>query len=202
MCSLIDERDPPELEALAARIVAARGQGRSVAAHCVTAAELALYLAALDLGGRALPGDRIEHGGSIPAEAIGEVHARGLTVVTNPAFLHDRGDRYLAEVPEAELPDLYRARSLLAAGIELRAGSDAPYASVDPWLGMRAARDRMTLGGRVISPDERIDARAALGLYAGGKRVHAVGAPDLAQQLIATGLGRPGVISVRRNPPR
>lgn len=166
---LIDERDPPELEALARRIDAARGQGRRVAAHCVTAAELALYLAALDAAGGGLPGDRIEHGGMISAEAMAEVAARGLAVVTNPAFLHDRGNRYLAEVPADELPDLYRVGSLVAAGVPLLAGSDAPYASVDPWLGMRAARGRMTSNGKVISPSERIDARAALGLYASGE---------------------------------
>ena len=46
-----DERDPPPLEHLAARIGWARTAGRKVAAHCVTEAELALYLAALDMAG-------------------------------------------------------------------------------------------------------------------------------------------------------
>jgi predicted amidohydrolase YtcJ len=138
-----------------------------VAAHCITALELALFLAALDTAGGARRGDRIEHGGVITAAAIAEIAAAGLTVVSNPGFVHDRGDRYLSQVAVADHPDLYRARSLQAAGIPLAAGSDTPYASFDPWLGMRAARDRLTRDGHRLAPDERIPATAALGLYLG-----------------------------------
>jgi predicted amidohydrolase YtcJ len=165
---LIDERDPPSSEALAARIATARAQHRAVAAHCVTELELALYLAALELAGGARPGDRIEHGGMIPAEAVPVIAKAGLTVVTNPAFLHDRGDRYAATIPAERQPDLYRVASLIAAGIPLLAGSDAPYASPDPWLSMRSARDRLSAGGQALAPAERIGARAALALHAAG----------------------------------
>lgn len=172
---MIDERVSPDPDGLAARIAVARAQGRGVAAHCVTEAELALYLAALDTAGGARAGDRIEHGGMISEPAIAAIAEAGLTVVTNPAFLHDRGDRYRATIPEAAWGDLYRARSLLAYGIALLAGSDAPYAGVDPWRGMRAARDRMSAGGALFAPDERLDALAALRLY--GARPIEVGAP-------------------------
>lgn len=172
---LIDERDPPALAALAARIGVARAQGRAVAAHCVTAGELALFLAALEDSGGARAGDRIEHGGMIPAGFAALIAAQGLRVVTNPAFIHDRGDRYRAEVPDAQWGELYPARSLLAAGIALSAGSDAPYASVDPWAGMRAAVTRRTAGGAVLGGDEALAPRDALGLYCAGEI--AVGAP-------------------------
>jgi len=162
---LIDERDPPDPDALAARIDVARAQGRNVAAHCVTEVELALYLAALGAGG-ARAGDRIEHGGMIPHQAVAVIAEAGLTVVTNPAFIHDRGDRYRATIAPDDWVDLYRARSLIAAGIPLMAGSDAPYAAVDPWLGMRAARDRLTAGGTLLAVEERIGALTALRLYA------------------------------------
>lgn len=164
---LIDERDPPELSALAARITSARQAGRNVAAHCVTEAELALYMAALDLSGGPVSGDRIEHGGMIPAAFIPVIREMGLVVTTNPAFLHDRGERYLAEVEPIE--DLYRVASLQAAGIPVKAGSDAPYASVDPWLGMRSVRDRLTARGALLGGDERISAESALRLYCPGK---------------------------------
>ncbi len=164
---LIDERDPPGLEGLAGRIGAARRQRRAVAAHCVTAAELALFFAALDLAGGAKAGDRIEHGGMISPDAIAAIRATPLTVVTNPGFVHDRGDRYLATIDEREHGDLYRAGSLLAAGIPLAAGSDGPYATVDPWVAMRAARDRRTAGGHPLGHAERIEADKALRLYLG-----------------------------------
>lgn len=172
---LIDERDPPALDALAVRIAWARRAGRNVAAHCVTEAELALFIAALDDAGGARAGDRIEHGGMIPAVFIPVIAQAGLTVVTNPAFIHDRGDRYRAALDAGQWEDLYRAGSLLAAGIALRAGSDAPYASIDPWLGMRTARDRLTRAGLSLGRGEAIGAAAALTLYARGDI--AVGAP-------------------------
>ena len=180
---LIDERDPPALDTLAARIGWARARNRNVAAHCVTEAELAWFIAALDAAGGARRGDRIEHGGLIPAGFIPTIAERGLSVVTNPAFIHDRGDRYRATVPEAQWRDLYRARSLLTAGIPLAAGSDAPYASFDPWLGMRTARDRLTRAGRPLARRERLDARSALALYCTG--TIATGAP--ADLMLCTG---------------
>ena len=163
---LIDERDPPDIDGLTSRIGKAHADHRAVAAHCVTETELALYFAALGSAGGAMAGDRIEHGGMITHQALGMIADLGLTVVTNPGFIHDRGDRYRATIAPDAWPDLYRARSLAAAGIALRAGSDAPYAAVDPWQGMRAARDRMTSGGVCLAPNERLDAMAALRLYA------------------------------------
>ncbi|MGA0601560.1 amidohydrolase family protein [Caulobacter sp. KR2-114] len=163
---LLDDRDLPTPQALAGRIALARRLGRPVAAHCVTAAELAVMLAALDDAGAA-PGDRIEHGGVIAAGAIGELRRLGLTVVTQPAFVFERGDRYRAEVDPAEQDDLYRIASLVAAGVPVAASSDAPYADPDPWLGLRAAAERRTRAGAVVGKGERVPARRALGLYLG-----------------------------------
>ncbi|MGQ5700534.1 amidohydrolase family protein [Sandaracinobacteroides sp. A072] len=166
---LIDERDPPALEQLAERIGAARRLGRAVAAHCVTEAELALYLAALAMAGGPRRGDRIEHGGMIPPAFVPVIADAGLAVVTNPAFIHDRGERYRATVPPEQWGALYPAASLARAGIALAAGSDAPYASVDPWRGIRAARDRRTAGGALLGEGERLDALSALRLYCAGR---------------------------------
>jgi predicted amidohydrolase YtcJ len=163
---VLDERDLPAMDEATDRIAQARAWGRRVAVHCVTAAELALTLAAFEAAG-ALPGDRIEHGGVIPAAAIETILRLGLTVVTQPAFVFERGDRYLAEVDPAEQGDLYRCASLVAAGVPLAASSDAPYASTDPWLAMRAATMRRTRSGHLLGEWERLDAWAALRLYLG-----------------------------------
>lgn len=135
----------------------------------MTEGELAIFLAALDAAGGALPGDRVEHGALISTGFVPIVARSGLTVVTNPAFLHDRGDRYLDQVPPESIADLYRAQSLQTAGIALLAGSDAPYASFDPWLGMRSARDRLTARRLAIGLDERLSAQAALSLWSNGR---------------------------------
>lgn len=166
---LIDERAPPEPDALASRISWARNAGRPVAAHCVTEGELALFLAALQIGGGALPGDRIEHGGMIPAGLIPIIAEGKLTVVTNPSFIHARGERYRETIVPAQRDELYPAASLAKAAIALRGGSDAPYGRVDPWLGMRTARSRLTEQGNILSPHERLNAIAALRLYCSGK---------------------------------
>jgi predicted amidohydrolase YtcJ len=49
-----------------------------------------------------------------------------LTVVTRPGFVAARGDRYLADVDPAEHDNLWRCGFLLAAGVGVAAGSDAP----------------------------------------------------------------------------
>lgn len=161
---LLDDHALPEFDDFLNRIASARSWGRNVAVHCVTAAELALSLAAFEAAG-SLPGDRIEHGSVIPRSAIDQLLAQKLTVVTQSAFIRERGDRYLNEVDPVDLEDLYRCASLLAAGLPVAGSSDAPYASPDPWLGMAAAMDRRSLGGRQLGAGEVITGQAALALY-------------------------------------
>lgn len=163
---LLDDHALIDLDDFTDRIAGARRQRRAVAVHCVTAGELALTLAAFEAAG-SRPGDRIEHGGVVPAAAIGQIRALGLTVVTQPAFVAERGDRYLAEVDPTERGDLYRCASLKAAGVPVAGSSDAPYASPDPWTGMAAAMARQTAGGATLGGAERVDAAEALAMYLG-----------------------------------
>lgn len=180
---LLDDDRLPALEDLTAIIRQARFWGRTVAAHCVTAGELAMIIAALEECG-SRPGDRIEHGSIIPQDAIAAIHALSLTVVTQPAFIATRGDRYLALVDPAEQADLYRCASLIAAGIPVAGSSDAPYGTLDPWAAIRAAATRTSASGQPVAPAECIAARRALDLYltpldnpAGPPRRIAIGAP-------------------------
>ena len=178
---LLDDHSLPDLDDFVSRIADARAWGRPVAVHCVTTAELALTLAAFETAG-ARPGDRVEHGGVIPLSAIPQLKALNLTVVTQPAFIHERGDRYAAEVDPADQPDLYRCASLLAAGVPVAASSDAPYASPDPWAGIAAAVTRRSVGGRVLGAGEALDPVRALGLY-----LDEAAAPGVAPRRVETG---------------
>ena len=161
---LLDERELPPLGHLADRITVAREQRRTVAVHCVTAAELALTLAAFQAGGTR-PGDRIEHGNVIPADAIPLIRHLGLAVVIQPGWIATRGDRYLADVERVDRPDLLRCATLLNAGIRVSAGSDSPYGQWDSWAAMRAAVSRTTHRGQLLNPEEAVTARRALDLY-------------------------------------
>jgi predicted amidohydrolase YtcJ len=151
---------------LAATVGRAHGKGRPVAVHCVTRAQLLFALVALGEAG-ALPGDRIEHGAVIPPELFGELRRLGVTVVTQLNFVAERGDHYLQDVAADDLPHLYRAASLMAAGIPLAAGTDAPFGGCDPWAAVRAATCRRTRRGAVIGPAERLAPADALGLFLG-----------------------------------
>lgn len=162
---LFDENDLPPIGQAVERIIAARALNRNVAAHCATLGELLFYLEALRQSGGARPGDRIEHGSVIPESLIGDIASAGLTVVTQPNFIHDRGDRYLAQMAPSELDDLYRLGSLARAGVRILGGSDAPYGDINPWIALRAALDRRTRDGAVIGSVEAVDRIAALALY-------------------------------------
>jgi len=157
---LLDDDTLPPLHELTDQVRRAHAAGRPVAVHCVTRVQFLFTLAALDTAGR-LPGDRIEHGAVIPAESIPDL--RGLTVVTQPHFVAERGEQYVTDVAPEDLPDLWRLRSLTEAGVEVAAGSDAPFGEADPWHVMRAAT-RRTSG---LGPDEAIPPARALGLFLG-----------------------------------
>ncbi len=171
---VVDDGDLPGLDDLAEQIRAAHRAGRPVAVHLVTRAALLLALAAWDEAGT-VPGDRVEHGSVIPPEVIPQLAGLGLTVVTQPGFVADRGDRYLADVDRRDLADLYRSASLIAGGVAVGAGTDAPYASPDPWRSIRAAVARVTPTGTVLGPGERVDSASALALFLG--EAHAPGRP-------------------------
>ncbi len=101
-------------------------------------------------------GDRIEHGAVVPAELRAELARLGLTVVTQPNFVAERGDDYLAEVDPGDQPFLWPCRSLLAAGVAVAAGTDAPFGRPDPWRLVDAAVNRRSPSGAVIGADERL----------------------------------------------
>lgn len=152
---MLDDAHLPSLDELTGLIARAHRLGRPVAVHCVTRVQMVLTLTALELAGAAA-GDRIEHGAIVPAELIPRLAASGITVITQPNFVHQRGDQYLAEVPAADRTDLWRARSLMEGGVAVAAGTDAPFGSADPWLAIRAAWRRRTSSGRVLGSAEAV----------------------------------------------
>lgn len=160
---LLRDHDLPSYDELVTQVRTVRP--RPVAVHCVTRESLLLTLAVLDDVGR-VPGDRIEHAAVVPDP--GQLH--GLTVVTQPALLTTRSADYRRDVAPDDLPLLYPYRSLLDAGVAVLPSSDAPYAPVDPWAVMRAARDRD------LGVDERVPPATVLHGYQRGRAVR-VGMP-------------------------
>jgi predicted amidohydrolase YtcJ len=158
---VVSDHDLPGLDDLVRTIADAHAGGRPVAVHSVTRESLLLVLVAFGETG-AIGGDRVEHAAVAPPEAVAELARLGITVVTQPSFVARRGADYLRRVEPADRGDLWRYRSLLEAGVAVGCSSDAPYGDADPWQTVRAARDRITLDGRVLGEAERVEAAIAL----------------------------------------
>ena len=161
---MLDERDLPSFEQLRRAIEEAHREHRAVAVHCVTRAELVLAATALAAAGGRV-GDRIEHAAVAPPDAIGLLAKIPLTVVTQPGFVHERGDAYLTDVDPGDRRWLYRCRGFLEASVPLGGGSDAPFGDPDPWRAMRAAVERRTEAGATLGPEEALTPERALALF-------------------------------------
>lgn len=161
---VLSDPDLPAIDDVVEWFAAARGAGRGVAVHSVTAASLALALGAWAAVG-AHPGDRVEHAAVVPPALAELIRAAGVTVVTQPGFVAERGDQYLTDVDPEDRAYLYPCQSLIARGIPVGGSTDAPYASADPWRAMVAAAGRTTVRGRVLGPEERVPIGRALELF-------------------------------------
>lgn len=160
----LHDHELPDFDLLCADIRRAHAAGRGAAFHCVSRVDLVYALQALHDAG-ASPRDRIEHASVLPPDLLDEVAALGLSVVTQPNFVSERGDVYLSDVSAEDQPWLYRLRSLIDAGIPLAAGSDAPFGDPDPWAAMQAAVTRRTASGIVIGAAEALSPEQALRLF-------------------------------------
>ena len=160
---LLDDDALPDLDDTIALVRASHDGARGVAVHCVTLVQLRFAIEVFRVAG--VRGDRIEHASVAPSDAVNDLQALGLTVVTQPAFVAARGDEYVRDVDPRDVDALYPVASLLSAGVITRGSSDAPYGPVDPWAAMRAAIDRRTASGTVVGAAERIAPPQALALF-------------------------------------
>ena len=166
---MLDDVALPDFDALVARIDQAHERGRPVAFHCVTRTELVFALSALRDAGT-MPGDRIEHASVTDAATMALFRdtprePNDITVVTQPNFIAERGEQYLADIPPSDHDHLYRCQGFIDAGIPLGGGTDAPFGDPDPWAAMSAAVHRKTARGRVVGAAERLTPERALALF-------------------------------------
>jgi hypothetical protein len=148
----------PEFDAVVASIQAAHGQGRVVAVHCVTLAELVFTLAALREAG-VMAGDRIEHASVTPDEQLREIAGLGLAVVVQPNFVAERGDAYLADIPPEDWPYLYCLRAFREAGVVMAGGSDTPFGAAALAPRWRRRFHAEPGGGRYLGRTRRLRRR-------------------------------------------
>lgn len=157
---------------LARMVREAHQAGRQVAIHAVGEHAVRTAVEAIEAAASGGPREdhrhRIEHCGLLPESAAGRMARLGIVVVSQPAFVSERGDRYLALVPEEQRRALYAFRTLRDAGVALAAGSDAPVTAPEPLVSVAAAVDRRTAGGGVVGPEQAMEAGEALRWWTAG----------------------------------
>lgn len=184
--------DDLNLNELACWIADRHDRGGAVAIHCVTVAQLVVTIAALRQVGTRV-GDRVEHASVVPDDSVAELAGLDVTVVTQPNFVAERGDQYLADVPAAEHHQLWRIASLLRAKVPVALSTDMPFGRDDPWAVMRAAVHRTTPSGAVLNASECVSARTALTMF--------LGQPERPAQPRVVEPGQPGDLCVLALPP-
>lgn len=160
----LHEEALPDFDDCVAFLRGGHDRGRVAAIHCTTQTELVFALAALGEVG-VMRGDRIEHAGVTPDTLLADMARMGLHAVSQPHFIAERGDRYLADVDVRDRPFLYRLGAFVRAGVVLAGGSDAPFGSADPWAAMRAAVSRRTAAGALVGVDEALTPEQARDLF-------------------------------------
>lgn len=176
---------------LARRVARALSQGLDVAFHATEIDELEAAIVAIESACREVDPrilestvGRIEHGGLIPDGYPERLAALGAWVVTNPGFVHFRGPKYAAD--PGLTPWLYRARSLLDAGVQIAAASDAPVTPARPLVAIAAAMARLSIDGEELGPSEKITFADAFDLFTrSAARLSRLNAGDLAPGRLA-----------------
>ncbi len=142
--------------------------GFQLAFHAVAEKEVEAVIGALEHVAAREPVSRrprLEHCSECPPPLLERIKKLGAVIVTQPAFIHYSGQRYLATVASSQLPWLYRIRSPLEVGVVVAASSDAPVAPVNPLVGVGAAVTRRAASGQLLLPEEAIAPPQALVLY-------------------------------------
>ncbi len=159
----------PPLEELKEQALAAHQADFQLAIHCVEPGTVAAAIAALEyiaerssVAGRR---HRLEHLSECPPHLLRHLQSLRTVVVTQPVFIYQNGERYLATVSPERQRWLYRVRSFHDAGLVVAASSDAPVAYDNPLLGIYAAVTRRAETGQQLLPHEAVSAQQALAMY-------------------------------------
>lgn len=108
---------------------------------------------------------RIEHCSVCTPPLLRRLAALGITVVTQPSFIHYSGDRYLKTVSGDQLEHLYPIGSMLHNGLQVGFSSDFPISDPNPMIGIYSAVTRMTDGKDTVLPRQAIQVMDAIRMY-------------------------------------
>ncbi|MEE1619341.1 amidohydrolase [Brachybacterium sp. J153] len=147
--------------------------GLEPAIHAIGDAAVGVVLDAFAVTGAR---GRIEHAQLLADEDVARMARLGVRASVQPAHLLDDRDPTEELMPGAAHL-AYRFRDLLAAGVPLLFGSDAPVAPVDPWLAMAAAVHRSADEREAWHPEQALQPHEALLASTDGIDALRVGGP-------------------------
>ncbi|MFS3130484.1 amidohydrolase [Nocardioides sp. Bht2] len=119
----------------------------------------------------------------------------GIRASVQPAHLLDDRDLSMALWPERSA-DCFAFATMAELGLDLRFGSDAPVAPLDPWLAITAAVERTADQRGPWHPEQILGRRQALAASTDGRGMVAVGHPGDLALLDADPLAGPGTPAV------
>jgi|GEM_PF-1531431 len=145
--------------------------GWPVGVHCTgdrALDELAAMLADEKESLSGLPPSHIIHA-YFPSRKVMEI-CRDLKIgfAVQPAFIRDWGDTLPEFIGAERAARFLPLQTMLANGLTLGGGSDAPIVGMDPLADMAAAMSRRTAGGKLLYQSECLGAEEALGIYTRG----------------------------------
>jgi len=108
---------------------------------------------------------RIEHCGILNPQLVQRIRELGVVPCTQPTFIWELGDSFIANIGRERCRMAYPFRSLLDAGIVLAGGSDRPVVNGNPMLGIHTAVNETTAKDTDFSPGERLTPEEAIRLY-------------------------------------
>lgn len=162
-----------EPEVLVETFARASAAGLDIALHAIGDAAVTL---ALDIFERVGAKGSVEHAQLVGPSDLPRFAQLGVRASMQPAHLLDDRDISATLWPDSQ-DRCFALRSLLEAGADLRLGSDAPVARLDPWLAMAAAVHRTADDRPPWMPQEAITPRQALAASTDGQGTVAVGSP-------------------------
>ncbi|MSQ29868.1 MAG: amidohydrolase [Dehalococcoidia bacterium] len=168
-----------------ANLLAAEGarRGLQVAIHCLGTWAIDIAMEAITEAARhSSVGDlrhRLEHFTSPTYEQIGRAAAMDVTVVTQPSFFFQGGERSVERLRDAgvDAPPM-ALRTMIDEGLTVALSSDFPCGPLAPMLGISSLVSRQTRGSlEPIAGVEAVSAAEAISLYtiAGARAMHREG---------------------------
>ena len=149
-------------------VIGAHRDGWQVAVHAIGDRAINHIISALEIAQRERPRanarHRIEHYFCPPSGGYARMRQLGAMIVMQPSFLTRMGKSIRAALGE-RADCSYPGQSVLRAGVQFVASSDAPTGLLSPWAGMAAAVDRAARDGDAIGEDEALSIRQAIAAY-------------------------------------